>query len=117
MIDNFEWLNSLKVGDEVIVGSSWNQKLGVVTAINKVTIKVGNSLYNKRNGFLRGQSYNSTFLLEATEQRKAKVRLASLRSLLAHRIKNMEINSLTAEQIMKINTVLDEVSGDKEERK
>lgn len=64
-----DWIDKLKVGDKVVVSTGFRGSLSVavVQAINKATIKVGNCLYNKTNGKVRGGgSYSSKKIIEPT---------------------------------------------------
>lgn len=105
-----EWIKKLKVGDEVIVHSRYQNSIGTVTAVNKITVKVDKSLYYKTSGFIRNSDYwNSAYIEEATEEKVEKLKLAKQRTILALRIKKIAYYDLTREQVDKLNSILDEI--------
>lgn len=45
-----EWLNSLKPGDEVLVGGRWDDRIDKVGRVTATQIVVGGTKYRKSNG-------------------------------------------------------------------
>lgn len=110
MID-YNWIKGLKVGDIVIEHNRWNDDtIGVVSAVNKATIKVGNTLYNTKDGSKRGRdTYSDWCIMEATEERVARVKLNRQRLVLAMRMRHLKFGNLNMEQIAKFHAILDEL--------
>lgn len=107
MID-YNWIDNLKVGDEVITYGGANiMNIQKVTAINKATIKVGETLYNKKDGRERGGStWSAWHIMEATEDRVAQVKLKRARNYLRRTLNSLDIDNLSMEQIEKILKVV-----------
>ena len=73
-----DWLQKLKVGDEVVIDSSrygvTNYEIAVVEKVNTKTIRVQGELYYKTTGFLRGgSSFSGNFLVPCTPELKQQI--------------------------------------------
>jgi hypothetical protein len=80
-----EWTDALKAGDRVIVASGYyGESLATVDRVTATQVVVGNSKYRKCNGYLvGGDSWSRHRIDEATPERVAKIRRATLAAKLA----------------------------------
>ena len=107
-----DWLNELKAGDEVIVrgtGYRNQSQVGRVAKRDKVKVVValrhGEARFSARNGYsFSGDSWNRSYLAEATPDLLAKTRDENRREWLIDRIKKAlpfdKHSTATLEQIV-----------------
>lgn len=69
---NFE---DIKVGDEVVIRTRYNEKITRVTKVCKIYFEAGNKKFRKDNGYEYGShdSWSSSFADKCTEERKKKI--------------------------------------------
>lgn len=106
-----KWIENLKIGDEVFIQRTFAEnKIGKVTAINKATVKVDGTLFNKANGYIRGGgTWDCTQIKEITEESKAEIKLKGEITKLYERLVNLPIQKLSIEQVNKFNNFITEL--------
>ena len=109
-MDN-EWIKELKVGDEVIVESGgWShiRSIKKVQKINKVTIKVGGSLFSINSGCERGEGWHMGTLYQCTPQAKEEIRLAREKNEFVAYLLGFNWRTLENEKLRKIYNIIKE---------
>lgn len=111
-MNNTDFINNLKVGDKVVVVARYKKAIKEVSAVNKATIKVGEHLYNKSDGYMRGGGgYCTTHIEELTDKLAEEIEVANARETLTFRLAQISPKKLTPEQITKFNTFLDSLTS------
>ena len=109
-MDN-KWIKELKVGDEVIVeGGGWRHHRCIekVEKINKVTIKVGGSLFNIVNGYERGDGWHIATLHQCTPQAKEELRIEREKDRIANHLIGFPWSRLSYEKLLKVYNIVKE---------
>jgi hypothetical protein len=87
---NTDWLQNLKVGDEVMLQQSGcgkqKHRVAVVDRVTETQIVIGNERFNRHNGHRKGDgnrySYSYAFIVHAYPEKLAEVREANRRESL-----------------------------------
>ncbi len=109
-MDN-NWIKELKVGDEVIVEScGWGHRRSIekVEKINKVTIKVGGSLFSIDSGYERGDGWHNATLNQCTTQAKEELRIKQEKDRIAARLFVFPWSRLSYEKLLKVYNIVKE---------
>lgn len=105
---NENWLNTLKVGDKVIVSSSFVESIDVVERLTKTQILLKNTYkkYRRNSGVeISGDKWNFTRLYEATEEAVNKIREKNKRKILINRINSLNLYLLTTDVLEQIDSL------------
>ena len=109
-----EWLNELEIGDKVIVISTryhGNDKVAAVTRTTKTQVVVeGHGKFTKKNGSEFGK-YGSHVIVEATQERAAKIEEKKLRGKLTDKIDACDLARLSTEQLQQITSIIGNSNG------
>lgn len=108
-----DWINNLSVGDKVIVSGPWiADSICHVEAINKTTIKVNGVLFNKKDGYRRGDyTFGRWYLVKPTEDRLKQVLESRERTLFKNRLEHINFDKINIETIRKINELLNNATN------
>lgn len=109
-MDN-NWIKELKVGDEVIVESGgWSHRRSIekVEKINKVTIKVGGSLFSIDSGYERGDGWHKATLYQCTPQAREELRIKQEKDRIAARLIGFPWSRLSYEKLLKVYNIVKE---------
>lgn len=97
--------SNLQVGDKVIVYDKYdNKKIGIIKRVTKNLVVVNNVKYRKSDGFAYGVSYIFSSIIEIPkdeEQTKA-IELETRKKLIAHRIRNFNLEDYPLEVLEKV---------------
>jgi hypothetical protein len=99
------WLDSLKVGDEVIVPYGWNEsRCERITKSTATQIHIGTTKYSRRSGRQIGtDTYSRAFIRQATPEMIAKVKEQIMRS----KIQNIKFEKLPIDIIRQVLALLE----------
>lgn len=106
-----KWIKELKVGDEVIVESGgWGHRRSIekVEKINKVTIKVGGSLFSIDSGYERGDGWHMAALHQCTPQAKEELRIERERNKIISFLMGFPWSRLSYENLLKVYNIVKE---------
>lgn len=110
MSDNREWLDSLKVGDEVAIlyggwggNNYWFLPIGHATPTQ---IHVNGNKYRRSDGRRMGERYGSS-IEPATPELKAEVEAAQLHNQRANRLSDIRWKQQSSETLAAICAILD----------
>ena len=107
------WLESLKVGDRVIIAGYFRgDRLAVVNRMTATQIIAGNSRFRRKDGILVGSdSYNRTRLLPPTPERLEKIeRRETIESL--RRSLEGTAEKLTTDQLRRMAAIAQEAKDE-----
>lgn len=102
-----EWLDGLKVGDQVVINWSFSHSLQTVTHCTPTEIHVGGTKYRRKSGFVVGHSRGSISMptpeiVESIEKESLVGRVANMRW--------DYVRSLSVDQLRRIAAILDEAA-------
>lgn len=107
MSERQEWLDSLQVGDEVVVSSSYRTYIAKIDRITPTRrFKIGNVTF-KPTGTETGQSWSLRSIWEATPERREEIN----RGCMIGKLTNVKWHTCTTDQLKAIINIL-EVTGD-----
>ena len=109
-MDN-KWIKELKVGDEVIVESGdWGhpKRIEKVEKINKVTIKVGGSLFHIDSGYEKGDGWHMDSLHQCTPQAKEELQIEQEKGRIASYLIGFPWSRLSYEKLLKVYNIVKE---------
>jgi 16S rRNA G1207 methylase RsmC len=107
MSNNRDFLQKLKVGDEVIVEGRYDRSVQKIEKVTENFLIIDGTKYRKQGGMMTGaNSFHYSFLNEATPEVIDKInnenRLRNLRSFM----RSLDINSLSIETMLQIREII-----------
>jgi hypothetical protein len=103
-MNNKEWLESLKVGDEVAV-EAWNgwHSIEKVTKITKTQIVTNLGRYKRGSGLTVGGSiWHSSEIVPVTDQIRKRVR----KSIIISKLRQLDFTRMTLDQLERIQAII-----------
>jgi hypothetical protein len=104
-----EWLQGLKPGDEVIVSNRWGKRIEKVERTTPTQIILPrNTRYHKSNGReMASRSWDKTRLQQPTPEDVTKIRQEQARQMALTRLANFRFSALTTAALEQICAILD----------
>lgn len=93
--ENFD---NIKVNDEVVVQSSWGMRIMKVTKVSPKRFKIGNTAYNKSDGYEYGKVWNRDRCLHVTDELREEVARIARFAIMRRRLSNVHVSSFNYEQ-------------------
>lgn len=104
---NKEWLESLKVGDKVFVRGHFTKAIRPVEKINKGSIKVGGTLYNKTDGYQKGGDvWYRTYIEEVTDDILKEVQRENKAMNIEMMLHGLDCKKFTLEQLEELEALI-----------
>ena len=100
-----KWLESLKVGDEVIVTSRDSHSIESVTEITNTQIVTTHGIFDKDTGISVSQKiWGESYIRPATDELKQIIN----KTILVSKLSNFNYRNLSVDQLERIKSIIDE---------
>jgi len=108
---NHQWLQNLKVGDQVIVHCAYvSDRIVKVERLTKTLIILNNKTrISKSNGYEYGShGYNLTSISQFTETKAAQINTANIKQKLINGLNNTKFHKLALTKLQQIYNIVNE---------
>jgi hypothetical protein len=103
------WLEDLKAGDKVVISSTYDRRVCIVTRVTKTLIIIGNFRFSKSFGsIVPNDAWSSTYLVPATEKEMQSIRDVKHRNGLLTHLRKTDFSTLQTKTLETIYSIIKE---------